>query len=210
MKNAAVLGLALCVAMAVGYVSVTRGGGRSVPAPQPSHATVATGTTGAELVMRAQLAPRVGQHRKIGAPIELRYQLPSSLRVGETAMAVLELQSQHTAGRMEVRANLPEELSTPGIASQVFYYSAAQPVHRWELPIHAKRAGNLHFGVVAQEYDAAGRAMLARAFAVPVVVGDKAANRAAFKAQQAASPYLRRDPSGRLFVEFPSSPPPPR
>ena len=206
MKHRAVLALALVLGTvaAVGYLSLPLG---ETPVAAPAAAVAHTeGTVAATPVH----PPRAEQHGKIAAPIELRYQLPSSLRVGETAVAVLELQSRHTAGRMEVRANLPAGLSTPGVASQVFHYSAAQPVHRWELPIHATRTGNLHFGVIAKEYDADGRAMLARAFAVPVVVGDEAANRTAFKAERASSPYLRVDPYGRRFVELPASPPPSR
>ena len=205
MKHRTVLAsaLGLCTAVAIGYMwSVLDGGSAAT-----EQGAVDAGGTVAATHARPHHAERRGL---ITAPITLNYQLPSSLRVGETAVAVLELQSRHTAGRMEVRANLPAGLSTPGVASQVFHYSATQPVHRWELPIHATRTGNLHFGVIAQEYDADGQAMLARAFAVPVVVGDEAANRAAFKAKQASTSYLRRDPDGRLFMELPASPPPSR
>ncbi len=195
--------LALCITVAISCMVVDSGEHFDTSAASDQRGDVAVGR---------HLERHSGHHRtaKLSAPITLTAEVPAPIGVGETVTVVLGLRSAHRAGRMEVSANFPDGLAVLGVPSAVFYYSNAVSEHRWELSISALKAGNLRFGVVAQEYDASGNAQLFKGFSVPVAVGDPVANAAAFKAQQASSPYLRTDASGRRLIEMPASEPPPQ
>ena len=152
-------------------------------------------------------------HNALSAPVRLDYDMPARIQVGDTVTVALEFHSaSEFADHMVVEAHMPKELVALGSTRQTYQLSGSQPAHSWELQIHATHPGKLRFGVTVQPYDADGRVLIGRAFAVPVIVAATHKPGTSSSPSPAPDPnqmsrYLKRGPSGDLVIEMPASSP---